>query len=247
MSMIHDLGVEDPSLYLVRSRREIASLLRRLVTRAQLVRLAIEGGSDTALTVLLEVDEDSGIVVIDCTRSATQNHLIASGAGLGFDTALDRIRIVFEAGHAEPCQYQDLPAFRIALPDSLYRLQRREAYRVPLRCPIQIPYRTAQGPHLVEAELRNISASGIAIVVDEVLDGTIGRVYPDCRIALPGGEAIATALRIANIQKVALPGGGTTRHLGCEFLGMSSQALTALQRHLLWQERQQIARGDGLD
>lgn len=245
MSMMPDFGVADPSPYLVTSPREIASLLRKLSARGQLVRLAIQGGSDTALTVLLEIDEDSGSLVFDRTRSALQNQLIADGAALWFDTALDRIRIVFEADGAALHDYLGQPAFRCALPAGLYRLQRRESYRVPLRCPIQIPFRTAQGIHLVEAELRNISAGGIAIVVDEILDAAIGRLYQDCRIVLPDGEAIITSLRIANTQQVMLPGGGTSRHLGCQFLGMTSLTLNRLQRHLLWQEREQIARGGG--
>jgi flagellar brake protein len=38
---------------------------------------------------------------------------------------------LFFVAHVDTCLYENLPAFRIAIPDSLIRLQRREFYRVP--------------------------------------------------------------------------------------------------------------------
>lgn len=254
MTFNTDFGIEDLSPYQVHSRREIITLLRGIGECNQLVRMLINGGNEAIVTSILKIDEANGTVLIDCAPSQLMNQRILESDNISFETVLEHIRILFFTTKVDTCQFENLPAFRISIPESLIRLQRREFYRVPtpvtnpLRCTIMIPQKEdGELPTKVVVALHNVSGGGIAIVDEKkLLDNTIGRIYKDCQIDFPGGTPVITTLQIRNSMEITLTNGRTIRRLGCLFVNLPNAMLAAVQRYITKLERERNARETGM-
>lgn len=247
-------GTEDVSPYQVHSRREIIGLLRSLQERNQLVSMQADGGAEAVVTSILEVDEEGGLVVIDRAPTNSINQRIVASDNVSFETVLDNIRILFFADRVRECLYENLPALYIPIPASLVRLQRREYYRVPtpvanpVRCTIRIPSDDTVAPGTtVVVALKDISGGGIAVVDEKkLLDNTIGRIYKDCRIDLPGGTVVTVDLQVRNSHDLSLSSGKSIRKLGCMFIDMSKPMMSAVQRYITKLERERNAKATGM-
>lgn len=249
----NDNAPEELTRYQVVSRREIIALLRNLSNSNQLVRMQVDNGSEAIMTSVLGVEEDSNLIVIDCARSAMANQKIAAGRRFSFETSLESIRILFSAEKVELCEYDGREAFMLAIPQSVVRLQRREYYRVatpvvnPVRCTIRIQNEEDKPAQVLSLPLQNVSGGGIAIVDEnKVLDDTIGRIYKDCKIDLPGGTLVIATLEVRNSHEIKLSNGKTIRRIGCLFVDLPSAMLSAVQRYITKLERDQAARNKGL-
>jgi hypothetical protein len=132
--MLND-DTSDDNPFRVSSRREIVSLLSSMMDRNQLLSLMINGGSESVITSILEVDEDSNTLMLDSAPSALLNEHILESRKIAFEALYNNIRITFAADGADSTEYDGRPALSIAIPPSLIRLQRREYFRMPRRCP----------------------------------------------------------------------------------------------------------------
>ena len=243
-----DIGTEDLGPYEVHTRREILTLLRDIGKRNQLVRMIFNDGSEAIVTSILKIDETNNTVLIDCAPGQLQNQRILESGSIAFETMLERIRILFFVNRIEICEYEGQQAFCIDLPMSLVRLQRREYYRVITpRCTIQITHAINQRTSTVTVPVQNVSAGGIGIVDEaKVLDNTIGHIYKDCRIALPGGAVIVAPLDIRNLQDTTLVNGKSIRRMGCVFVDLSKPMMASVQRYITKLEREQNAKSTGM-
>jgi c-di-GMP-binding flagellar brake protein YcgR len=238
-----NIGVDDVGPYLIHSRREIAALLRRLADRHELVRMIFADGEEALATAVLEVGDD--YVIIDTARDPAQIERILASDSISFDTALEKIRIAFFAKQATACMHDARPALRIALPDTMVRLQRREHYRVlSPRCSIQISHDA--GPPPVSFAVQNVSAGGLALMDDDqLLDATQGAEYNNCGLQLPGAQNIIVNLCVMNYCELTLYNGRIARRLGCAFINPSAATLALVQRYVSKLERDQNARLHG--
>jgi c-di-GMP-binding flagellar brake protein YcgR len=245
--------VADFSPYQIHSRREIISLLRSLQDKNQLVSLLINGGKEAVVTSILHVDDVDNTVIIDGAPTNLLNERIVESDNISFETVLDHIRILFFTEQIKRCTYDNLPALQFTLPDTMVRLQRRDFYRVstpvinPIRCAVQMTDEDHKPTTTVPVTLQNISAGGIAIVDEKkLLDNTIGKVYKNCRIDLPGGSPVMADLEIRNSQELTFASGKSIRRLGCMFVNLPRPMLAAVQRYITKLEREQNARATGM-
>lgn len=239
----HDFEVE--------SRREIYTLLRGIGEKNQLIRMLIQGESDVCVTSILEVDETANAVYLDCSIDQEQNKRVLAARHLSFETSLDKVRILFAAEQIEAATFEGSPAFKIAIPATLIRLQRREFYRIstpvtnPVRVQIPLPADLG-GP--TSFPLADISCGGIAILDNKmILGNAIGKDYEGCRIDLPEIGQVSTSLQVRNSLDLTLLNNKTNRRLGCEFVGISRGNLAAIQRFITRLERERNARIAGLN
>ncbi len=247
-----DQLTQDLAPYQVHSRREILALLRNICDQKQMINMIANQGSVSIVTAILAIDEDEGSVIIDATQHQKVSQRFVDSDNVSFETALEQIRILFFVKKVEACQYAELPAFKIAVPETLIRLQRREYYRVPtplvspVSCNITIPQLSTSETRSINVVLQNVSGGGIAIIDEHgVLDQTIGRIYKHCRIDLPGGTLVVASLEIRNVQEIRLPNGKHVRRLGCLFVDLPHAMLAAVQRYITKLEREQNARAAG--
>jgi c-di-GMP-binding flagellar brake protein YcgR len=256
MAFNSTFGTEDVSPYQVHSRREIINLLRAMQERNQLVSMQADGGPDTVVTSILAVDEERNMVVIDRAPGNTVNQRLLASDNISFETRLDSIRILFFTDKVGECLYENLPALYIAIPVSVVRLQRRECYRVPtpvaspLRCTVRIPPDETTGAPgtTVVVTLKDISGGGVGLIDEKkLLDNTKGRIYKDCRIDLPGGQALVLSLQIRNSHDLTLTTGKAIRKLGCMFIDPPRPMQAAVQRYITKLERERNAKATGMN
>jgi c-di-GMP-binding flagellar brake protein YcgR len=235
----------------VDSRREIIALLRAIGEKTQLIRMLVHGEADVCVTTILDVDPDSNTVYLDCSIDSDQNRRIVAAKRLAFETTLDKIRILFSTAEAVATTYNGGAAFKIELPASLIRLQRREFYRMatPVTNPVRalIPIPLEEGGGTIAVPLSDISCGGIAILDNKlILGNTIGQKYADCKLDLPDIGMVTTGLRVRNSMELTLLNNKTNRRLGCEFVDISRGNLAIVQRYITKLERERNARIAGL-
>jgi c-di-GMP-binding flagellar brake protein YcgR len=243
---------EELSRYKIRSRREIANLLRNVGQRNQLVCVQGGGDVDAAVTSILHVDDTDGIVIMRCAPSRIINERLMESSEVSFETVLDNIRILFSSSGVDSCTYEDRPAFSIPIPASVIRLQRREFYRIltpvtaPVKCTFPVLDENGRVQSTVTLPLSNVSAGGIGVVDDkEQINPDFSAVLTNCRIDLPGGPLTVT-LQLRNLQEVTLSTGQNARKLGFMFVNPSNAVDAAIQRYITKLEREKNARKSGL-
>ena len=245
-----DVELENWHDYEIESRKEIVSLLRGIGGKNQLIRMLIQGESDVCVTSILDVDDQLDTVVLDSSIDKEQNTRILASQGLSFETTLDKVRILFAAERVEATVFEGNPAFRIAVPPTLIRLQRREYYRIatpvtnPVRVVIALPDELGGSTTF---PLADISCGGIAILDNKMILGdAIGKEYPNCRIDLPEIGQVTTALQVRNSLDLTLLNNKTNRRLGCEFVNIQRSTLAYVQRYITRLERERNARIAGM-
>jgi c-di-GMP-binding flagellar brake protein YcgR len=237
--------------YEVASRREIVALLRQISEKHQLVRVLVNGEADVCVTSLLEVDPDTGSLILDRSVNREQNERIVKANRLRCETTLDKIRILFTLDGLRETPFDGGTALRADIPPTLIRLQRREFYRMatpvsnPVRVVIPMPPELGGGSQAFP--LADISCGGIAILDNKLqLGNTIGQTFSNCRIELPEAGPVTTSLQIRNLLDMTLLNNKSNRRLGCAFIDISRGNLAAVQRYITKLERERNARLAGL-
>lgn len=232
----------DLEQFQVYSRVEIVGLLRELIDRRALATVYFHGGASSIVTPLLAVNPEFEEIVFDCASNARDNALLARSVGLVAVAFLDQVKVQFRAGRAEETVFEDRPAFRVRLPDSVLRLQRRNHFRVrtPVTRPLvlAIPAGTAGGrPRALRVE--DLSCGGVGAVAGKD-DGPFepGAVFGRCRMELPGVGAIECTVEVRHTR---LGAGGALR-LGLRFVDLPVSTVTRVQRYINHLERAQLGR-----
>jgi c-di-GMP-binding flagellar brake protein YcgR len=249
--MIHSDPAQDWHDFEIDSPREIITLLRAIGDKKQLVRMLIKGETDVCLTAVLYVDADNSAVYLDCPVDTEQCRRAGMAARIAFETTLDKIRILFSTSQVEQVTFEERPALKIAIPETMIRLQRREFYRMatPVGMPVQvaIPLPEELGGGTALFPLADISCGGIAIFDHKrVLGNCLGGHFQKCVFELPEIGNVTTALHMRNALDMTLLNNKTSHRLGCEFVGISRGNLNLVQRYITKLEREYNARVAGL-
>ena len=234
--------------YTVESRREIIALLRGIREKKQLVRLAVMGESDVCVTSVLDVDPDTDSLLLDSSVDRAQNRRMTEAKRVAFESSLDKIRIMFDSETLSETTYEDRPALRMDIPETLIRLQRREFYRMetPVSNPVKVSVKTSLGETFV-LPLADISCGGIAILDNQhQLGDGIGETIENCVIDVPEIGNVTTSLQVRNYIEMTLLNGKTNRRVGCQFVNISRGNLAAVQKYITKLERERNARLAGL-
>jgi c-di-GMP-binding flagellar brake protein YcgR len=236
-----ELG-EQLARFAVHSRTEILFLLRAIQKRKLLVNLDIPGSRQIIVTSVLAVNDAANTLILDVARGDALNHELMSGKGAEFVTQLDGVTISFETRAVTLCDFEKLPALRIALPKSLIRLQRRDHFRVPMPIanPVKciVPALSQDDSDPITTHIVDIGCGGVALADATGRLGTeTGRMLPDCRLLLPETEAIVTTLEVRNSAQIRLQNGAFQTRLGCQFINLPNDMAAVLQRFVMNIER----------
>lgn len=241
----------DDSRFQVTSKKEILSILNGMMRRTQLLTLSVNGGQ-TILTTILAIDESSNEIIIDAAKTASENQLITSSSTVHIEAVQNNIRINFKVGRPTLSNINEQPAFRISVPESVTRLQRRESFRVPapITKPLSciIPMLDPEGNVTkVRTYLNNISAGGVALTDESMeLDGAQGLVYKKCELQLSEKIVVDVDLEVRDCNTVTLSNGKTVNRFGMAFQNMTNQTAATIQRYIMQLERDQNAKKSGM-
>lgn len=222
---------------------QIATLLNELARRRALVSVAF--GTDVMVTVLLNADPGTGVLVFDAGSNADANSRLVDAQRLAFESNLDRIRVVFYTGGATAWDWDKAPAFAVRFPESVQRVQRRDYFRayVPMASSIRCDLPAGPDARAAPLTLRvfDLSVTGVALVdAPPGFDPSPGTVVHDATFALPP-KSLKVDLEVMYRRQSALAGSGGTQSLvryGCRFVNLPPGGEALIQRCINQLERE---------
>ena len=235
---------QDNSKFLVHNSLEIVRTLRGLASRNELVSAFFNSGNDLMLTSVLDVEPDNNAIILDYGSNEVLNRRILASEKIIFVTALDSVKIQWVSTGMETTMFEGREAFRVAIPDQILRLQRREYYRLPtpVASPLKCQITTPEGT-LVEVALADISAGGIGVVISEptAVDFSVGAILPGCRVALPGVGTAEFTISVQSTWEITMKNGNKSQRAGCKFIDIRPGIQSMIQRFIIKLERERIA------
>lgn len=238
------LSDSEDGQFSIRSKREILSILKGIAQEGSRAVLYYDEGNDFILTTLLKVNEHG--MWLDIGSIAASNQRILHSNKIIFIGSRHHVKVQFVVNRIENALLENCPVFYLPLPESLLRIQRREYFRLttpasnPLSCiiPISPPISIIE-PDIAtskrEVTIMDISGGGIALVCEaHDTDLHPGNIYADCKIPLPGVGTISATVKVKNSFEVTLRNGQISKRAGCEFIYLSGEAATLLQRYVTY-------------
>lgn len=230
--------------FLVSQPLEIQAILAALLRKRTLVRLDVPDHDTSVISTILELDPESGSMFLDNAAANDVNTRLLSAQSVRFQATLDRILIEFH-GALEPTQWRDSPAFRMARPASLHRLQRREFFRVEVTSGNPATF-TVQDPPM-DADIAvfpiyDISAGGLRLIdKDRRLGDTIGKIYMG-RLNMSGVEPIDIGLRLLRTAEMSMDPDKSMQTIACKYFNLTTSKQIAIQQYIDILERAVMAR-----
>lgn len=226
--------------------KAIGSVLRQLMSRKDFLTVECSNRPHRIVTRILEVDQNAGFFIYDCSDEQIYNRSLLESEENYFSAMQDGIRVQFVSGRPEQHEFEGAFAFRSQLPESLYRMQRREFFRAA--APLVESYRcTANLPdgRQVSFDIFDLSLNGVGL---RSKDPTLGRLpigtvlskaVLDCRKR----GMMETDLKIINLHNIR-GHSDPIYHLGCRFERFPKSREPDLQRMITYLELARRGRRD---
>ena len=226
--------VAEQEKYLLYSRTAIINVLHELTKRPDIITAYFNQGREYILTAVLSVMPDRNLVVLDYGADEKQNRRLLEQGRVVCVTKHDNISIKFALEGLQRAKFQERQAFAAPLPETLFRLQRREFYRVPtstinpLKCLVPQP-----GGEQLELNVTDISCGGVGLVDPRnSFAPEPGQILGGCRIDLPEYGVLTCDLEVRNTFMQAQNDGSQVRRIGCAFIALPVDKNAVIQRYI---------------
>ncbi|MDD5300579.1 MAG: flagellar brake protein [Gallionella sp.] len=217
------------------SAKEMISILKYIAENAIRIALDCTDGSCSVMTTLLGVN-DKGLWLEQSTNQLDNKRILESEDLIFVSTHLN-VKVQFAARQTRSMEYQGYSAFYLPLPKCIYRLQRRNSFRInvqpakPLRCAIPTNIRKSSQP--CEVNLMDISAGGMKLTcVETDIELVQGQTYENCQIKLPDLGTISATVIVRSLFSLPTKSGHTIKRAGCQFINLSGASNILLQRYV---------------
>lgn len=224
----------------VASARQIQSILRELSGEGSRAALYFDGAKDFIMTSLLDVGEKG--YWVEQGTDMPKNRRVAESKRITLVSSLNQVKVQFVADGARAVTHKQYPAFYLALPANLYRIQRREYFRlaVPLseRLRCVIPINKPQPGDKLELPVMDISGGGIRLSCTEGnIEFVLGQTYSGCQVDLPEVGKISVTIMVKSVVSMSPKPGQTVQRVGCEFKNLDNASGVLLQRYVTRMQR----------
>lgn len=238
-----DASEDEISKFAVSWKKEIVFILRAVMEKGELVSAYFNRGESFLLTSVVGVDPDRGAVYLDFGANEAMNRKILESDKIIFVSTHEKVKIQFNATRIEKVLFEGRDSFKIPLPETLIKLQRREYFRVttpiinPLKCIVPMP-----DNRKIEVAIVDISIGGIGIILPPA-DPSIepGMIFQGCHLILPDIGNIVATMEIRNVFEVTLRNGLKTKRAGCQFIDLTANMQSMIQRYIIKVERDRRA------
>lgn len=225
---------DEQEKYLIRSAWEINQVLTDLAKRPELITAYFDDGAGYILSTIIAVLNEQHLVVMEKGPDEQMNQrLLHAGRARCISKQRD-VSVRFYLDELREAKYQGQMVFAAKLPESLYRLQRREYFRVhtPLSNPLLSRIKTRDGT-LFELALSDLSVGGLAMLDPNLaFEAEVGEVFEDCSLVFPEETVHRVNLKIRNIFLL-----GEERHrpqlkIGCSFDNVDTRFDSFIHRYV---------------
>jgi c-di-GMP-binding flagellar brake protein YcgR len=240
---IEALSASEEEAHSIVSPMAIETILRNIGKNGSRVVLYYGGENYFILTTLMGIDH-SGFW-LEQSPNNTDNKRITECDELFIVSSDLMIKVQFAAGKASNVEYEGYPAFHFLMPKKIYRLQRREYFRINplpsehLRCVIPVqpdsqPKVTKpKGQRLHQLTIMDISAGGVKLTCsEEDVDLEEGQVYEDCQVDLPDVGTINVTITVKSVTILTTKSSQAIQRAGCEFTNIDGASSILLQRYV---------------
>jgi len=222
--------------YSLRGKGEILEKLRLIEKHQVLLKAVPSGESSGFLTTIIKLIPEKGLIALDVSANKSLNSRLMEAQGLTFSTRVDGIDTRFSVNAITEATLNGQSVFAIPVPESLYWLQRRRHYRVPIsysmtmKC--QVPLASGQ---LGEFGVLNVSLRGLALMdragqIDRSVP--VGHAFDKCRLDLPIFDAEQFRLEVRYQLETAADAHHTGLRVGCAFREFSRGFEVRLQKFM---------------
>lgn len=229
---------DDPSRlpYAIDDPSELAAWLRLLQQREVAISLADTVGAGISTTIRA-VDTERGQLTLDAPDHGAELVGLVASAELSAIASVDEVKVQFDLHGATLVRGERCSVIEAALPERIYRLQRREDYRVrSLPGTTSIELRHPAWPDMrLALRVLDLSVRGCALLLpDDVPTIDAGIEIAGASLRLDALTRLDVRLRVLHLTSIR-PGAAGVR-LGCALDGLSPTVAHALQR---WIDRLQ--------
>jgi flagellar brake protein len=240
---VQSITAEELDKFSTNHRREILFYLHQLISDGERLSVVFNEGSEMFLTVLLDIDEEHGLLIFDWGGSEETNQKLLKSERNFFVCAPHGVKNQFMTGAVREISYQQRRAFATRLPERYTRLQRREFFRLTLpftRRPLcTLPLEDGE---TLQFTVLDISIGGISM---EMPPGQspfeIGQKLTQAFIELKDGKRLNVDLEVRNVSELQR-GNKTVGRIGCQFIAPSHAVEHQLQRFITDVQREERAR-----
>lgn len=231
--MTSSYSEEDFERCTLSGRREILFQLRNLIRQNVRISVTFDEGRHSFLTVLIDVSESVDVLYFDVGGSEETNRAFMKAERCVFSAVVEGIRLQFSAGKVTTTRLAGESVFAVAVPKTMLRLQRREAFRLQLSSAKPYTCRVRRGSTQEKLlPINDISVSGLGIQVADALAYEPMEILENCWIDLRESGMITVQLEVRHIMARESRTGKTLWHMGCRFMNLAPANETQIQRFM---------------
>ncbi len=221
--------------YRVTAAIEINAILRSMAADNVIVTVYYAGLEHFVLTRILAVNPDYAEIVFDGVRNPAVAAALETAETLTVHAYHHQIKIIFKSGPAKLATNDGMPAFRVGLPGSLVRLQRRSDYRA--RAPVLAAATLTVNLGGQDApgvfRIADVSCGGLAFTIAPGKTSfAVGDTLRNCILDLPRVSQLHVSLEICHVCDYTDGLGHPMRRCGCRFLRLPGALATLVQRYI---------------
>jgi flagellar brake protein len=231
--------------FTVREAQEIRFILGRILDNGQSITAYIGDGPDFALTSLLAIQPESGHLILEHGPDhAAFKRLLRATQSL-LVTSHEQVQVKCIVRDLQHVVHDKRPALRVAMPQWLKRIQRRDNFRIatPLTRPLICTFVLADKdpPARAETVVLDLSVGGVALIDNHgVLQFRRGDMFEGCNIGLPEIGHVTVDLEVQGVYKTPSKNGISFSRCGCRFVNLDPAAENLIQRYILRLQRDRI-------
>jgi flagellar brake protein len=242
-----EANVEILSNFDITSHIECLAILEKLRADGALLSVcSLDDPSEVIVTQLLSIDAKSGRMAFELSQVDAHTNFIARHRKAIVVAIEEKIKLQFIVTEIELGQDARTPLLLADLPESIYRIQRREAFRVrplaahPATCliPMQTRRHVLQdnqsapvAPPLFDALVLDVSVGGLSLeLLDFNKDFELGDILEDCFLHLPGQTAFRCTLKLCYIAAPNLK--PRSYRIGAHFEELPAEFERTIQRYV---------------
>ncbi len=214
-------------------RREILFQLRTLIRNKERISVVFDEGRQSFLTLLFDLSEEKNCLYFDIGGSEETNASFLKSERCQFMGVVDGIRLQFSAKSPRLVKIGGQEALSVTLPQSMLRLQRRDAYRLQL--PTTKPYLCLLHPGTPDElalPIYDLSVGGLGIQLADRPDFEPLQKIDNCRIDLRESGTLNVALEIRYVMATESRVHKPVWHVGCSFINPTPSIETVIQRFM---------------